>query len=102
MTYLLLRIIFKDFIIFSLNDIRKTEPGFHRQRFFEWIKKGYIKKIIREYYCFSDTEISESILCYIANQIYYPSYISFEFALSYYNLIPEGVYSITSASTLRT
>ncbi len=35
----------------------------------------------------------------IANQLYRPSYISFEFALAYYNLLPEMVYTITSATT---
>lgn len=34
----------------------------------------------------------------IANKIYKPSYISFETALSFYNLIPETVYSLTSAT----
>lgn len=32
----------------------------------------------------------------IANIIYRPSYISLDIALSYYNMIPEAVYSITS------
>ena len=34
----------------------------------------------------------------IANLLYGPSYISFEWALSYYKMIPEGVYVVTSAS----
>jgi predicted transcriptional regulator of viral defense system len=34
----------------------------------------------------------------IANRLYAPSYLSFEFALSYYNLIPETIYSVTSAT----
>lgn len=34
----------------------------------------------------------------IANKLYGPSYISFETALSYHNLIPETVYSFTSAT----
>lgn len=36
---------------------------------------------------------------YLANAIYGPSYISFNSALSYYGLIPEAVYSFTSATT---
>ena len=35
----------------------------------------------------------------IANRIYAPSYISFEYALAYYRLIPETVYTVTSATT---
>jgi predicted transcriptional regulator of viral defense system len=37
----------------------------------------------------------------IANKICQPSYISFESALSFYGIIPEIVYSITSATTKR-
>ena len=36
--------------------------------------------------------------CYLASYIYGPSYLSFEFALSYYGLIPEGVKSYSSAT----
>jgi predicted transcriptional regulator of viral defense system len=38
----------------------------------------------------------------IANKLYEPSYISFETALSYHGLIPETVYSFTSATTKTT
>jgi len=65
-------------------------------------KKGYIKKIIKGYYIFSDSELNDNVLFEIANRIYVPSYISYEMALSYYNLIPESVYDITSVSTRRT
>lgn len=34
----------------------------------------------------------------LANKIYGPSYISFEYALSYYDLIPEKVMNVTSAA----
>jgi len=37
----------------------------------------------------------------LANLLYGPSYISFEYALSYYNLIPEKVTRITSACSKR-
>lgn len=35
----------------------------------------------------------------IANKLYQPSYISFETALSHYGIIPETVYTVTSATT---
>lgn len=34
----------------------------------------------------------------LAGSIYGPSYISFEYALAYYDLIPEAVYTVTSAT----
>ncbi len=37
----------------------------------------------------------------LANLIYGPSYVSFEYALAYYNLIPESVLRVTSASYKR-
>lgn len=36
-----------------------------------------------------------------ANMLCKPSYVSFEYALSYHGLIPERVFTITSATTLR-
>ena len=102
MQFIQLRQSFKDFTIFSLNDIRQLEPGFHRRRLNEWQAKGYIQKVIKEYYIFSDKSINENVLFEIANRIYKPSYISLEMALSHYQLIPESVYSITSVSTRRT
>jgi predicted transcriptional regulator of viral defense system len=35
----------------------------------------------------------------IANRLYAPSYISLEFALAYYHLIPEAIYTVTSVTT---
>ena len=35
----------------------------------------------------------------IANRLYAPSYISFEYALARYDIIPESVYAVTSATT---
>ena len=92
----------KDFIVFTLNDIRKVEPEFHRRRLNEWQDKGLIKKIRRDHYMFSDTPLNEQALFLVANHLYPPSYVSFEAALSFYGLIPEGVYSITSASSRKT
>jgi len=92
----------RDFHVFSIADIRATHSGFDRRRLTEWQKKGYIKKIIKGYYFFSDLDIDENTLLGMANKIHKPSYISFETAMSYYRLIPESIYMITSASTRRT
>ncbi len=102
MRFLELKRALEKFILFSLSDIKSIEPSFHRRRLNEWQEKGYIRKIIRGYYIFRDINIDENILFQIANKIYSPSYISFEAALSYYDLIPESVYGITSATTRRT
>ncbi len=97
-----LKTLLKDFLVFSTRDIEKIDPKFHSQRLSEWQEKGYIKKLTKEYYIFSDLEINEPALFLIANKIYSPSYVSLEMALSYYNLIPEAVYGITSAGSRKT
>ncbi|MCJ7525291.1 MAG: hypothetical protein MUP71_08725, partial [Candidatus Aminicenantes bacterium] len=102
MQYLEFQNALKDFTVFSLADIRQAEPGFHRRRLNEWQEKGYIKKVIKGHYVFSGLELDERVLFEIANRIYAPSYVSFEMALSYYGLIPESVFGITSASTRKT
>jgi len=92
----------KDFTVFSLNDIKLIDPHFHRRRLIEWQEKGYIKKVAKARYIFSDLPIDENVLFEIANRLYSPSYVSLESALSYYQIIPEAVYGITSVSTRRT
>lgn len=92
----------EDFLIFDLSDIQSYEPEFNLVQLSQWQDKGYIKKIIKGKYIFSDLEIDEEILFIIANELLSPSYISMEMALSWYGVIPEGVYSVTSVSTQRT
>lgn len=58
------------------------------------IKNGKIFKIITGLY---ETD-SNTPGYLLAGSIYGPSYISFEYALSYYGLIPERVSTITSAT----
>lgn len=91
-----------NFVVFDLADIRKIEADFDLRRLSEWQDNGYIKIIRRGYYIFSDLQVNEQVLFLIANKIYQPSYVSCEMALSFYGLIPEGVYSVTSISTKKT
>ncbi len=89
----------KDFAVFTLADIRKIEANFYRARLNEWQSKGYIKKLRRGYYLFSDEPLSEEALFLIANRLYEPSYVSLEMAFSRYGLIPESVYAVTSVTS---
>jgi len=102
MQYIELKEQLKNFKIFNLNDIRKIEEDFDLRRLNEWQKKNYIKKIRQGFYIFSDLEINEQALFIIANRIHEPSYISLEMALSFYGLIPEAVYGITSVTSQKT
>ena len=59
-------------------------------------KRGDVLKLRRELYTLPDRPASE---LEVANQLYRPSYVSFEYALAYHHLIPESVYEVTSATT---
>jgi predicted transcriptional regulator of viral defense system len=65
-------------------------------------KEGLIETLKRGLYLhkspFAKTNISKEI---IANTMLSPSYISFDYALYYYGLIPESVFDVTSATTKR-
>jgi len=63
------------------------------------VKKKNIVKLKNCFYSFAGDYVNEM---FIANKIYEPSYISLEYALSFYNIIPETVYSVTSVTTKAT
>ena len=90
--------------LFSTQDIKKKFPDFDFRRLVEWQQKDYLQKIVNRWYRFTNapTVIDESYQWYVANRIYQPSYVSLESALSYYGLIPEAVYRVTSVSSLKT
>ena len=102
MKYLAFEKTFRDFLIFSIRDIQKRFPDFDNRRLVEWQLKGYILKVRRGYYCFKEHRRDEQFLYFSANKIYSPSYVSFESALAYYSIIPEGVFITTSATTRNT
>jgi len=66
-------------------------------------KKGLLVRLKKapqgSLYCLAD-DIPNHY--WIANRIYEPSYISFDAALSFHDIIPEAVYAITSATTKAT
>lgn len=93
---------FANFPIISIQEIAKSFLHFDKKALVNWQNKGYIQRIRNGYYVFSTTVKSEEFLFFTANKIYSPSYISFESALAYYGIIPEGVFLQTSATTLKT
>ena len=93
---------FKNRLLIDVREVRQIFPDFESRRFYEWQKKGYIKKLSRLFYVFSDRNINEVENNFIANKLLEPSYISLESALRYYNLIPEVVFLTTSVTTRKT
>jgi predicted transcriptional regulator of viral defense system len=104
LTYFDLRKALIEYQVFSTGDIKKYFPGFDTKRLVEWQKKKYIHKLINKWYLFAEIAVDEMLLYRISNCLCRPSYISLESALSFYHLIPEGVYSqqaITTRKTIR-
>ena len=65
------------------------------------VKKGELMRLKKGVYAFGeDYQVNSVDIISVANVLYAPSYVSYDYALSYYGLIPERVYEITSA-TLR-
>jgi predicted transcriptional regulator of viral defense system len=89
----------KGVVIFSPSDFSRLFQVSPRQtRYFleAYTKRGFLARLKKDFYALkSRLPFDETI----ANAIYRPSYISLEYALSYYGIIPESAYSITSVTT---
>jgi predicted transcriptional regulator of viral defense system len=84
--------------IFAARDVRSIFGASQRaaQAFLSYnVNKGAFIRLKAGLYALADNLPSEFA---IANRLYTPSYISLALALSYYNLIPEVVYTITSVT----
>lgn len=90
------------YTVFSFSDVRKIDPTFHKQQLSYWHAQGLVKKIRRGYYMFPETKLDTIELFRVSNRIYGNSYVSLESALSFYGLIPEGVFTVTAISTKNT
>lgn len=62
----------------------------------EQTKKGLFSRLKKGLYMLKTDPAGETE---IANRLYQPSYLSFEYALAHYNLLPEMPYGVTSATT---
>lgn len=64
------------------------------------VKSGELVRLKKGFYSFSKAYLTKPIdLISVANTLYTPSYVSFDYALSYYGMIPERVSEITSATS---
>ena len=64
------------------------------------VKNGELVRLKKGFYAFSKLYQTKPInLISVANTLYSPSYVSFDYALSYYGMIPERVSEVTSATS---
>lgn len=87
---------------FNINQIYSWQPKFNRTNLNYWLKKGLLIKLRKEWYAFPDYLKVPDFAEYVANRIYRPSYISLQYAMSHYGMIPEAVMQITSVTNLKT
>ena len=92
----------KNMLIFTPHDVARifnVSPVAVRFFVYRNTRKGLLIRLKKSQkgslYCLAD-EIPNQYL--IANRIYEPSYISFDTALSYHNIIPESIYTISSST----
>ena len=86
--------------IFVMDCLKKYKSP--RAKLTTLLQKGDLIRVKKGLYLFgSDYRKGPYSPEIIANKIYGPSYISREYALSYYGLIPEHVVEVTSVSTKR-
>jgi predicted transcriptional regulator of viral defense system len=91
-----------DLACFNVDQVYAWRPGFDRNNFVRWTRKGYLVRLRRGWYAFPEYLGKPGIAEYFAGRIYKPSYISLHSALSFYGLIPESVIQITSVTPLKT
>lgn len=85
--------------IFNASDfVRIFSISGHSAKYFleRQVKEGFLIRLKRGLYALKTDQPAEEE---VANALYRPSYLSFEYALAYYSLIPEMPYTITSATT---
>jgi len=86
---------------FSNLDILLKKLNVYNYQLSLWRKKGYVSRLKRGIYLFTDEKekISPEEVSFL---IYQPSYLSLEYALSHWGLIPEIVYMQTALTTKTT
>lgn len=92
----------KNYYVFSFQDIMTFFPKENKsnleKRVYTWKKQGWISPLKKGLY---ELTYPENLIIpdlYIANRLYDPSYVSLETALSYYGIIPEVSFAVTSIS----
>ncbi len=89
----------RGFRLFSPSDVQhvlKVSPIAVRFLLHRYSAQGALLKLRNGLYAFAQQLPSAMV---IANRLYEPSYLSLEFALAYYHVMPETVYRITSVTS---
>jgi predicted transcriptional regulator of viral defense system len=91
-----------DLACFNVHQVNSWKPGFDRNNFVCWTRKGLLIRLRQGYYTFPEYKAKSDYVMYFANRIYRPSYVSLHTALAFYGMIPEAVIQVTSVTSLKT
>lgn len=98
------RLKFYDYPLFKYVDILKKFPHDNeltiKQNLKFWVKKGLLERVVKGIYKFKEVKIEDEF--YLASYLDQNSYVSLESALSFYGMIPEYPFSITSVTINKT
>lgn len=73
-----------------------------KKKIFDLKKKGYLRSLKRgQYFNLKSKFIKITSFEIVANSLYFPSYVSMEWALQFYGLISDRVTVVTSVTTMR-
>ncbi len=89
-------------VAFSVNQVFTVFPDFEHSNLSRWLIKGYLVRLRRGWLTFPEFGKNIDFLRLMANKIYKPSYLSLQYALAFYGLIPEAVVQFTSVTALKT
>lgn len=96
------KLYFLDKAYFSLSDLEKLldiKRSSLRVKMSRLVKEGILERLKKGVYQLS---LRPESLIRVANQLYYPSYISFEYALGEYGILSEKPFTLTFATSKRT
>lgn len=91
--------------VFNISNLEGLDPDDFslRDNISKWGKKGYVYRLKNDLYTLNDNDRKTGLSrIFIANCLYTPSYVSLEYALFHYGMIPETVHEVTSVSTAKT
>lgn len=89
----------RDMTVFTNGEFQRifdTTPAQTKKFLEDYTKRGLLQRLKRGLYTLQIRPPGEEE---IANALLRPSYLSFEYALAFHNIMPEMVYTITSATT---
>ncbi len=90
---------------FRFRDLKPREPLLPHEyvQIYRWVKEGRLIRLRQNLYTLNNEERKSPVSpLWLSAQLYWPSYISLEHALSFYGLIPEAAYQLTCVTTLKT